>query len=670
MKNRVLNLMVGCLVFASCAGPESSSGENKSQKEDKHEHVVQQVSFQDVIITDNFWQPKIEISRLVGIWNALKHSSKYIEGFDIAAGKKKGKHQGGLADDSNVYKIIEGAAYALHHKPDAALEATIDSVIDRIVAAQHPDGYLFTYWISEDISKRWKNIKKDHELYCAGHLIEAGVAWYQVTGKRKLLDAAIRFADYIDSVFGPDKITDVSDHEEIELALYKLYKVTGVEKYLKLCTFFVDERGNPKRMVVEKIAPPDKDPNANTPNRWRPPSYMQDHVPVTHQYYAVGHAVRAGYLYSAITDLASEMKGSKYLPALDSIWNDMVGRKMYITGGVGTRQFHDEGFGSAFLLPNDQAYCETCSSVALNYWNRRMNFLHADAKYADYVELTMYNSIISGLSHEGDKTFYTNPLESNGTHQRYVWHNPPCCPTNLVRFLPEIGSTIYGKTDHEIYINQFIGSEAKITVGGNEVTLIQETNYPWGGKISIKIDPKKPAELMLHIRIPGWAQGELLPGGLYEYLSTDGLKENITLKVNGEKISKIQMERGYAVINRKWEKGDKLELELPMKVQLVVSNPKISDNQGKVVLTHGPFIYCIEETDNKKYFDHAGDLFLVPNGLKVENRNDLLDGVSVISGIVSSRSGNEKISITAVPYYAWSNREPGRMKVWLPGLID
>ncbi len=670
MKNRILNLMVGCLVFASCADPESGSGENKSQKGDKNEHIVQKVSFQDVIITDNFWQPMIEINRLVGIRNALKQSFEYIEGFDIAAGKKKGKHHGGLASDSNVYKIIEGAAYALHHTPDAALEATIDSVIDRIVAAQQPDGYLFTYWISEDLSKRWKNIKKDHELYCAGHLIEAAIAWYQVTGKRKLLDAAIRFADYIDSVFGPGKITDVSDHEEIELALYKLYKVTGEEKYLKLCTFFVDERGDPKRMVVEKITPPDKDPNANTPNRWRPPSYMQDHLPVTHQYYAVGHAVRAGYLYSAITDLASEIKESKYLPALDSIWNDMVGRKMYITGGVGTRQFHDEGFGSAFMLPNDQAYCETCSSVAMNFWNRRMNSLHADAKYADYVELTMYNSVISGLSLDGDKTFYTNPLESNGKYQRYLWHNPPCCPTNLVRFLPEIGSTIYGKTDHEIYINQFIGSEANITVAGNEIKLIQKTDYPWNGKISLQVDPEKPADFSLYIRIPGWARGKLFSGGLYKYLDSEFSAENVTLKLNGERIGKIQMDRGYAVISRKWEKGDKLELELPMKVQLVVSNPKIADNKGKVVLTRGPFIYCIEETDNKNYFDHAGDLFLVPNGFKVENGNDLLDGVSVISGIVSSQSGDEKISITAVPYYAWNNRGPGKMRVWLPAELD
>ena len=665
MKNRILNLLVGCLVFAFCAGSESGSGENKSQKEDKHEHIVQKVSFQDVIITDNFWQPKIEINRMVGIRNALKQSFEYIEGFDIAAGKKKGKHQGGLAGDSNVYKIIEGAAYALHHKPDAALEATIDSLIDRIVAAQQPDGYLFTYWISEDISKRWKNIKKDHELYCAGHLIEAAVAWHQVTGKRKLLDAAIRFADYIDSVFGPGKITDVSDHEEIELALYKLYKITGEEKYLKLCTFFVDERGNPQRMVVEKITPPDKDPNANTPNRWRPPSYMQDHIPVTHQYYAVGHAVRAGYLYSAITDLASEMIESKYLPALDSIWNDMVGRKMYITGGVGTRQFHDEGFGSAFLLPNDQAYCETCSSVALNFWNRRMNFLHADAKYADYVELTMYNSVISGLSHDGDKTFYTNPLESNGKHQRYLWHDPPCCPTNLVRFLPEIGSTIYGKTDHEIYINQFIGSEAKITIGDCKVSLKMETEYPWEGIINLNVDPEMPVKTALYVRIPGWAQGELLPGKLYNYTDNEDFIDKVKIQVNGAEMPNIRLQNGYAVLNRKWKIGDKVKIELPMNVRMIAGNPKLEAAAGKVVMMRGPVVYCIEEVDNKTYFGGQEKIDLLPQSLKAETRKDMLNGLVILKGQAVTQQ-NRKVDITAIPYYAWCNREQGQMRVWLP----
>jgi hypothetical protein len=388
------------------------------------------------------------------------------------------------------------------------------------------------------------------------------------------------------------------------------------------------------------------------------------------QYYAVGHAVCATYLYSAVTAIAIENMESKYLPSLDSIWNDIVGKKIYITGGIGTRQFHDEGFGSDYLLPNERAYCETCSSIGFTFWNRRMNLLTGDAKYADLLELTMYNAAIAGVSLSGDRFFYTNPLESNGKNVRQAWDDPPCCPTNMVRFLPEIGSSIYGKTNREIYINQFIGSEAKIAVGGNEITLTQETDYPWGGRISLKFDPKNAADLSVHIRIPGWAQGELLPGGLYNYLNSEASKENVTLKVNGERIGKIQMEKGYAVINRKWEKGDKMELELPMKVQLIVSNPKISDNKGKAVLTRGPFIYCIEETDNRNYFDRDKELFLLTNGLKAEYQSDLLEGVVRINGIASLSSGEEKINITAIPYYAWCNREKGRMKVWIPGLID
>lgn len=671
MKKGILNLLAGCILFASCAGPLSESGENQSQKEDKHEHTIQKVSFQEVRITDNFWRPKIEVNRITGIRHALQQASQSIEYFDMAAGKKKGEHKGNLASDSDVYKIIQGAAYALYHTPDKELEEKIDSIIDRIVAAQQADGYLFTYWIINDPTQRWQNLERKHELYCAGHMFEAAVAYYQVTGKRKFLDAAIRFADHIDSIFGPQKRLAVPGHEEIELALYQLYKATGEKRYLDLCTFFVDERGDPKRMVVEKITPPDKDPNANTPNRWRPPSYMQDHLPVTQQFYAVGHAVRAGYLYSAMADLAIETKEPKYLPAMDSIWNDIVSKKIYITGGVGTRQFHDEGFGAAYLLPNDGAYCETCSSIALNFWNRRMNHLHADSKYADLVELTMYNSVISGISLSGDKTFYTNPLESNGNRMRYDWSNPPCCPTNMVRFLPEIGSVIYGKTNNAIYINQFIGSETKITLADKEIALTQKTDYPWDGKITIELNPESKASFALYIRIPGWAQGELLPGGLYHYLDDATPPEKkLILKVNGEKIPEPELKMGYAVIDKKWEKGDIVELELPMTVRMIAANNRIEDDRGKVVLMRGPMVYCIEEMDNAQYFADAGNAYLLPAGLEAKKQNDLLNGVVTINGTVSLSDSGKDINISAIPYYAWSNREQGQMKVWLPAKLE
>lgn len=668
MRKVVIILMAVSLVLASCAGP--GSGSAKDPVEDHNDmmgQIVEKVSFQDVTITDNFWRPKIEVNRESSIRHALQQAEESIECFDIAAGISDKVHKGNMASDSDVYKILQGAAYALHHAPDKELEVSIDSVIDRIAAAQQADGYLFTYWIAHDLSKRWVDLERQHELYCAGHMFEAAAAYYEVTGKRKFLDVAIRLADHIDSVFGPGKRIEVPGHQEIELALYKLFEVTGEKRYLDLSIFFIDERGNPER-IGDAIIKPEHDPRAGTPGRWRHPSYRQDHLPVTEQFYAVGHAVRAAYLYSSMVDISIENKDPKYIPALDSIWNDIVQKKLYITGGIGTRQFHDEGFGTEYLLPNDQAYCETCSSIGLTFWNRRMNLMHGDAKYADLLELILYNSGISGVSLSGDRFFYTNPLESVGKARRRAWFNPPCCPSNVVRFLPEIGTTIYGKRDNEIFVNQFIGSEAKIKLSDNEIKISLETNYPWEGKIVLKLDPKTPADIFLHIRIPGWAQGELLPEGLYHYLETEALTEKVNIKINGKRVRKIQMVKGYAVIERKWEKGDIVEMELPMNIRMLVGDPRIEDAEGKVVLMRGPMVYCVEETDNKGYFDDAKEVHLILTGLKAEYQEDLLGGVVAISGNASLGTEREKIEISAIPYYAWNNREQGQMKVWLPYL--
>lgn len=668
MRKVVIILMAVSLVLASCAGPESGSA--KDPVEDHNDmmgQIVEKVSFQDVTITDNFWRPKIEVNRESSIRHALQQAEESIECFDIAAGISDKEHKGNMASDSDVYKILQGAAYALHHAPDKELEVSIDSVIDRIAAAQQADGYLFTYWIAHDLSKRWVDLERQHELYCAGHMFEAAAAYYEVTGKRKFLDVAIRLADHIDSVFGPGKRREVPGHQEIELALYKLFEVTGEKRYLDLSIFFIDERGNPER-IGDALIKPEHDPRAGTPGRWRHPSYRQDHLPVTEQFYAVGHAVRAAYLYSSMVDISIENKDPKYIPALDSIWNDIVQKKLYITGGIGTRQFHDEGFGTEYLLPNDQAYCETCSSIGLTFWNRRMNLMHGDAKYADLLELILYNSGISGVSLDGDRFFYSNPLESVGKAKRRAWFNPPCCPSNIVRFIPEIGTTIYGKRDNEIFVNQFIGSEAKIKLSDNEIKLSQETNYPWDGKIVLKLDLKTPADISLHIRIPGWAQGELLPGGLYHYLEGETLPEKVNIKINGKRIRKIQMVKGYAVIERKWEKGDIVEMELPMNIRMLTGDPRIEDAEGKVVLMRGPMVYCVEETDNKGYFDDAKEVHLILTGLKAEYQEDLLGGVVAISGNASLGTEREKIEISAIPYYAWNNRELGQMKVWLPYL--
>ncbi len=651
------------IILLSCNDHSS-----KPEGEPGHDHtefpsqIVEQVSYLDVKITDNFWRPRIDKNLSIGIWAALKEGSNDIDNFDIAAGKSNKKYTGGGSNDSNVYKIIQGAAYALHDTPDKELETTIDVLIDRIVAAQQPDGYLSTYWTVKDLSKRWTHIYRQFELYCAGHLFEAAAAYYEATGKRKFLDAAILYANHIDSVFGPNKCREVFSHEEIELGLLKLYKITGEKRYLELSAFFIDERGNPERMKADLITPPDGDPNAGTPHRWRPPSYMQDHLPISKQFYAVGHAVCATYLYSAVTDLTIEKETSKYLPALDSIWNDIVNKKLYITGGIGTRQFHNEGFGSDYLLPVDQAYCETCANIGLTFWNRRMCLLHGETKYADLVELSMYNAALAGVSLSGDRFFYTNPLESKGKSIRRPWDDPPCCPTNIVRFLPDVGSNIYGKTDQALYINQFIGNEAKITLGGQEVSLIMETDYPWDGRIKLEVYPEGSADLTLHIRIPGWAQGELLPGNLYHYIKDEKLPEKVLLKVNGKELNKIQLHMGYAVIQRKWEPGDIVELFLPMEVRVIAGNPKVESTNGKGVLMRGPLVYCVEEIDNEAFFDEGNEELTLSDGFIAEYREDLLGGVITITGNTSS----DHSSLTAIPYYAWANRGLGHMKVWLP----
>jgi DUF1680 family protein len=655
----------------SCDGKQGNSGQAyESVMEDLPGATVKAVSYQDVVINDNFWSPKIEINRVSSIRHALQQAEKSISYFDIAAGKKEGEHTSNRASDSDVYKIIQGAAYALYHTSDKELEAEVDTIIDKIAAAQLPDGYLFTHGMINNPGKRWVDLEREHELYCAGHMFEAAAAYYDVTGKRKFLEVAMRFADYIGSVFGADKRRDVPGHEEIELGLYKLYKATGEKRYLDLSKFFIDERGNPDR-IADRLEPPEHDPNAGTLWRWRHPSYRQDHLPVKEQYYAIGHAVRAGYLYSSIADLAMETNNQLYVPALDSIWNDIVRKKVYITGGIGTRQFHDEGFGTEYLLPNDQAYCETCSSIALTFWNRRMNQLEGDAKYADMLELTMYNSGISGVSLSGDRFFYTNPLESDGKHIRRAWFNPPCCPSNVVRFIPEIGSVVYSQTDHAVYVNQFIGSNATISLADVEVALVQETQYPWSGEITLTVNPQRKADFALHVRMPGWAKGDLLPGNLYHYQEAVGATEtNVVIRVNGETIQEPVLRDGYSVIERTWAKGDVVELELPMDIKLVAGNPRIEDTQGKVTLMRGPIVYCIEEADNESYFAEQKDALLLSETLTAARRDDLLHGVVTINGKVISTDGGQEIAISAIPYYTWNNRGPGKMRVWLPVKFD
>ncbi len=651
----ILPLLGILFLFTSC-NEEKNGSVNVIQ-------IPEAISYLDVEITDGFWKEKIEKNRVNSIRHALDQAKESIGYFDIAAsGTTDKEHKGNLASDSDVYKIIQGAAYALHHTSDPELEAAIDTVISKIAAAQQPDGYIFTYWTINDPSQRWKDLGQKHELYCAGHLFEAAAAHYQVTGKRTLLDVAIKSADNIDATFGPGKIEDVPGHEEIELGLLKLYEVTGDNKYLDLSVFFVDGRGNPKR-IADKLEPPEHDPKAGTPWRWRPPSYMQDHLPVTQQYYAVGHAVRAAYLYSAMTEIALEKNIDKYTPALDSIWNDIITKKLYITGGIGTRQHHNEGFGTEYLLPNDQAYCETCSSIALTFWNRRMNQLHADAQYADLLELTMYNAAIAGVSLEGDRFFYSNPLASDGSHYRREWFNPPCCPSNMVRFIPEIGTTIYAKTENELYVNQFISSKVNVTLREQEVLVIQETDYPWEGVINLTVDMADPTQFALKMRVPGWAKNKLLPGDLYKYAGAYEDQTNLQVKVNGKKVEALKYESGYIILDREWSSNDEVELVLPMNISLITANQNIQDAMGKLVISRGPVIYCLEGVDNEDYFTQS--YAIRPESLNSEFRDDLLNGVVTIQGKAAGENDQE-IDVRAIPYYAWNNRGKNKMEVWLP----
>ncbi len=598
------------------------------------------VPLTDVRIEDAFWAPRQKVTRD----KTLPHNFKMCEetgrigNFVKAAGKMEGGFEGYFFNDSDVYKALEGAAYALAGDSDPELMKYVDELIAKIAAAQQSDGYLNSYYILTN-EPRWSNLAHKHELYCAGHLIEAAVAHYQATGKRALLDVAVRFADLIDSLFGPDKRHDVPGHEEIELALVKLARVTGEQRYLKLAEFFLEQRG---RAAGRELYG----------------DYCQDHLPVREQSEIVGHAVRAMYLYSGVADVAALTGDQGYIDAMDRIWNDVVRRKMYITGGIGPSA-HNEGFTVPYDLPNDTAYAETCASIGMILWNHRLNLLHGDARYADVLEQVLYNGFLSGVSLDGEKFFYTNPLGSKGNHHRRPWYSCACCPPNVLRLLLSLGRYVYAHSDDAVYVNLYVGSSAKIPVGGTTVTLRQETQYPWDGKVRIVVDPAENAEFAICLRIPGWSR-----------YATTGLDD-------GRAPARTILQDGYARIQRKWKRGDVANLDLPMPIRRITANPRVKENVGKVALQRGPIVYCLEGTDNGGRVRH---LTLPRNAeLHAEHRPDLLGGVTVIRGTVLATGGEgwdddlyrhaaeaESAEFVAVPYYAWDNREAGEMVVWLP----
>ncbi|MHC4426379.1 MAG: glycoside hydrolase family 127 protein [Planctomycetota bacterium] len=610
------------------------------------------VPFTDVTIADEFWTPRLETNRNVTIPYDFKKCEQTgrIDNFAKAAGLMDGKFEGIYFNDSDLYKVIEGAAYSLKSHPDPELEKYVDGVIEKIAAAQWEDGYLYTFYSlpQRQPEKRWTDVRRMHELYCAGHFFEAAVAYYQATGKRKILDVAIRLADYIDSVFGPDKRHDVPGHEEIEIGLVKLYGVTGDEKYLALGKFFLDERGHAKGRKIYG-------------------EYCQDHKPVVEQDAAVGHAVRAGYLYSGMADVAALTGDVGYVKALGRIWKDVVSKKLYITGGIGARG-GGESFGKGYELPNKTAYCETCAAIANAMWNHRMSLLHGDAKYIDVLEQVIYNGFLSGISLSGDKFFYPNPLASDGKYQRSPWFGCACCPTNIVRFVPSLPGYAYAARADNVYVNLFIGGSTAIKIGENTVRLTQQTRYPWDGDVRITVEPERSDEFTILVRIPGWAQNRPVPSDLYRY--SDKSTQKASLKVNGNPIA-LDMVKGFARIRRTWEKGDAIELNLPMSVRRVLSHQKVKPNAGRTAIQRGPVVYCFEAADNPQ---GVANLVLPADAkLQTEYRGDLLGGIVTIKGRgriqqpqAEGKTLLKNIEVVAIPYYAWAHRGKNEMAVWVP----
>lgn len=632
-------------------------GCNKNSDAD---YPIRPVSFTSVKLTDDFWAPRIKKNADVTIPIAFSYceSSGRVKNFEIAAGLDTGTF-GTIYpfDDSDVFKIIEGASYSLQTNPDPKMDAYLDSLIRLIGLAQEEDGYLYTNrtiaemhggkglheWASPN---RWElDSILSHELYNLGHLYEAAVAHYEATGKRSLLDIAVKSADLVDRDFGYDKVKVYPGHQVIEMGLVKLYRATGDSRYLDLAKFFLDIRG----------------PNGE--------EYNQAHKKVVDQTEAVGHSVRATYMYSGMADIAAIERNSAYINAITKIWEDIVYGKIYITGGIGATG-GNEGFADPFVLPNMSAYCETCASIGNIFTNHRLFLFHGDGKYMDILEKTLYNSMLSGVSLSADRFFYPNPLESNGQHERQAWFGCACCPSNVARFVPAIPGYIYGVTDKELYVNLYISNDADITLNNSKVKISQLADFPWNGNVELSVDPEKPKKFSVLVRIPDWARDEAIPGGLYKF--SDGKSEGYTISVNGEVLD-AELLNGYAVITRKWKKGDKINLELPMPVRTVVADGRIKDDAGKIAVQRGPVMYCAEWPDNAE----GRVLNLVIDeeaGFTTEFNPGLLNGTQVVtaSGYQTSKTLDGKIEtgekqpVNLIPYALWNNRGPGQMMVWLP----
>ena len=598
----------------------------QTSKEDIKEQplkMIEQIDFSHVKINDNFWSPRLSkhVSATLPVCiDQIENQTGRIRNFENAA-KGEGEHSGIFFDDSDVYKALEGMAYSLINNPDPELEKKADEWIDKFAAAQQPDGYINTFYTLTGLDKRWTNMDK-HEMYCAGHMIEAGVAYYQATGKRKLLDVCIRMTDHMMSQFGPGKRHWVPGHEEIELALVKLYQTTQEQKYLDFAYWLLEERGHGHGTMGDE-------------GKWDP-VYYQDIVPVRRLTDISGHAVRCMYLYCGMADVAALKNDTGYIAAIDRLWDDVVHRNMYITGGIGSSR-DNEGFTEDYDLPNLDAYCETCASVGMVLWNQRMNQLTGDSKYIDILERSLYNGALAGISLGGDRFFYVNPLESKGDHHRQEWYGCACCPSQLSRFLPSIGNYIYASSDDALWVNLYIGNTGQIRIGETDILLTQETDYPWDGSVKLTISTSQPLEKEIRLRIPNWCK-------------------TYDLSINGKRIN-VSEKKGYAVI-KDWKSQDVIALDMDMPVEIVAADPHVKENFGKRVIQRGPLVYCMEEIDNPEYFDQ---IQLSPSTtFQTAFVSDILNGIKTI------KTNGRAQSATFIPYYAWDNRKAGKMRVWIP----
>jgi len=632
------------------------------------DYPIQPVAFTKVKLNDKFWSPRIETNRTVTIPASFARceNTGRVKNFEMAAARKGSFCTKYPFDDTDIYKTIEGASYSLAVHPDAKLDAYVDSLITIVGKAQEPDGYLYTARTIDPLhphrwagTERWvKENELSHELYDSGHMFEAAAAHYLATGKRNFLNIALKNADLLVNTFGPGKRHVAPGHEIVEMGLVRLYRITGKKDYLNLAKFFIDERGH---------RPYDR----SSTDEWKNGMYWQDDEPVVDQDEAEGHAVRAMYLYSGMADVAALTGDKQYVEAIDRIWNNVVGKKIYVQGSIGAVG-DGERFGANYELPNATAYNETCAAIGEVFWNERMFLLHGDSKYIDVLEKVLYNGLISGVGLDGKSFFYTNAMQvtngfkGNGVEAaRSGWFECSCCPTNMVRFLPSLPGYMYAQKGNDIYVNLFIAGNADIKLNNNNIKITQENNYPWNGLLKFNIEPESPANFNLLVRIPGWSRAEAIPSDLYSFENLKAPK--VVIKVNGQPVN-YKIQNGYAVINKQWKKGDRLQMDLPMNVKKVIANQAVKGDDNKIALQRGPIMYTTEWVDNN---GRVSNLSVPENAVFTPQfEENLLNGVTVLKGQAlrrdSSTNNTSKVVLTAIPYYSWANRGKGEMQVWLP----